>query len=86
MFFRTRLGCSFCGKSAAEVSKLVAGPKVYICDACVATASRIMNASDDTKPEAALPSRSLWQWFIDRLSRIRIWWHAGRSQRTLLAR
>jgi len=86
MFFRTRLACSFCGKSAAEVSKLVAGPRVYICDACVATASRIMNASDDTTPEIPLPSRSLWQWLVDRLSRIRIWWHAGRLQRTLVGR
>ncbi len=27
--------CSFCGKSHAEVRKLIAGPGVYICDACV---------------------------------------------------
>lgn len=27
--------CSFCGKSRAEVKKLIAGPGVYICDACV---------------------------------------------------
>jgi len=24
--------CSFCGKSHAEVRKLIAGPGVYICD------------------------------------------------------
>lgn len=29
------LHCSFCGKSQHEVHKLVAGPAVYICDACV---------------------------------------------------
>jgi ClpX C4-type zinc finger/Glyoxalase superfamily protein len=29
------LYCSFCGKSQHEVSKLVAGPAVYICDECV---------------------------------------------------
>ena len=27
--------CSFCGKTRAEVKKLIAGPGVYICDACV---------------------------------------------------
>jgi hypothetical protein len=49
MFGRRRLACSFCGKGEAEVSKLVAGPRlllagprVYICDACVALASRLM--------------------------------------------
>ena len=42
MLGRRRLACSFCGKGAADVAKLVAGPKVYICDKCVAVASRIM--------------------------------------------
>lgn len=27
--------CSFCGKSQAEVAKLIAGPSVFICDECV---------------------------------------------------
>ena len=27
--------CSFCGKSQSEVKKIIAGPGVYICDACV---------------------------------------------------
>ncbi len=29
------LHCSFCGKSQAEVAKLIAGPFVFICDECV---------------------------------------------------
>jgi hypothetical protein len=29
------LYCSFCGKSQHDVRKLIAGPSVYICDACV---------------------------------------------------
>ena len=37
------LVCSFCGKRAAHVEQLVAGPKVFICNECVATASRIMS-------------------------------------------
>jgi ClpX C4-type zinc finger/Glyoxalase superfamily protein len=30
------LHCSFCGKSQHQVRKLIAGPTVFICDACVA--------------------------------------------------
>ena len=29
------LQCSFCGKSPEEVQRLIAGPTVYICDACI---------------------------------------------------
>jgi hypothetical protein len=29
------LYCSFCGKNQHEVNKLVAGPAVFICDACI---------------------------------------------------
>ena len=29
------LHCSFCGKSQHEVEKLVAGPRVFICNVCV---------------------------------------------------
>jgi len=29
------LRCSFCGRSEDEVARLVAGPSVYICDACI---------------------------------------------------
>ena len=38
------LKCSFCGKSAAQVGRLLAGPKVHICDACVQTCVEILNA------------------------------------------
>jgi len=27
--------CSFCGKSHAEVKKLIAGPGIFICDSCI---------------------------------------------------
>jgi ATP-dependent protease Clp ATPase subunit len=32
------LACDFCGKSQSVVQKLIAGPGVYICDGCVASA------------------------------------------------
>ena len=31
----TPFACSFCGKSQEAVKKLIAGPRVYICDECV---------------------------------------------------
>lgn len=34
--------CSFCGKSRSEVKKLIAGPGVYICDACVAVCQGVI--------------------------------------------
>ena len=35
--------CSFCGKSHAEVRKLIAGPGVYICDACVGVCRQVLD-------------------------------------------
>jgi hypothetical protein len=34
--------CSWCGRPPAEVAKLIAGPKVYMCDACVAAAEQAL--------------------------------------------
>ncbi|MFI3175219.1 MAG: ATP-dependent Clp protease ATP-binding subunit ClpX [Bacillota bacterium] len=31
----SRLRCSFCGKTQEQVKKLIAGPKVYICNECI---------------------------------------------------
>jgi len=44
--------CSFCGKSRAEVRKLIAGPGVYICDACVGVCQGVLTKelrSEDQK-------------------------------------
>jgi ATP-dependent Clp protease ATP-binding subunit ClpX len=35
--------CSFCGKSHAEVKKLIAGPGVYICDNCVILCKQVLD-------------------------------------------
>jgi hypothetical protein len=43
--------CTFCRRPQGEVAKLIAGPKVYICDICVATAEQSMTPS----PAPALP-------------------------------
>ena len=36
------LYCSFCGKSQHEVSKLIAGPQVFICNECIALCTDII--------------------------------------------
>lgn len=40
-----RLRCSFCGLSDREVARLVGGPNVHICDACVGACNRILEAT-----------------------------------------
>lgn len=41
-----QLRCSFCGKPQSQVSRLVAGPDVYICDECIAICQDILNEGD----------------------------------------
>jgi ATP-dependent Clp protease ATP-binding subunit ClpX len=52
MLFKRRLKCSFCGRPDSEVAKLVAGPRVYICDRCVEIAARMMAEAKDARAEA----------------------------------
>ncbi len=51
--------CSFCGKSQAEVKKIIAGPGVYICDSCVNVCKTIIDRevkapAVDAKPTVRL--------------------------------
>ena len=41
--------CSFCGKERDKVKKLIAGPKVYICNECVDLCYSILEESDVNK-------------------------------------
>lgn len=59
-----QLRCSFCGKKETEVLKLVAGPRVYICDACVAIASQIMSDPRDNQPPRVQPT--VWRKLLTR--------------------
>lgn len=43
--------CSFCLKAHTDVATLVAGPGVYICDACVALSSQLIAS----KPKSRKP-------------------------------
>jgi len=44
------LFCSFCGKNQKEVTKLIAGPAVYICDECIQLCSEIIE--EETQKDA----------------------------------
>src|SRR4026209_2448512 len=54
--------CSFCGKSHAEVRKLIAGPGVYICDSCINVCKSILDKelNEDARRQSPIfvcPSR-----------------------------
>lgn len=69
MFRRRRLACSFCGRDETEVAKLVAGPRVFICDQCVSIASQIMGADNSNPPPSPKPKKSLLQRVMKRFAR-----------------
>ena len=41
--------CSFCGKSDSEAEKIIAGPKVFICNECVALCADIISEESKEK-------------------------------------
>ncbi len=45
------LFCSFCGKNQKEVTKLIAGPAVYICDECIQLCSEIIDEESEKVTE-----------------------------------
>jgi ATP-dependent protease Clp ATPase subunit len=69
MFKFRKLHCSFCGKSETEVAKLVAGPRVYICDSCVTIASRIISDSNGGDQPVRVEA-TIWRKLVDRVRRL----------------
>ena len=57
------LSCTFCRRSEHEVRKLVAGPGVYICDACVEIAHGIIHAEGPSPRSEA----SRWGRAVERI-------------------
>jgi ClpX C4-type zinc finger len=55
------LACRFCGSPQHEVRKLIAGPGVYICEACVELAERVLSsgsaATTPLGPMLAVPAQ-----------------------------
>jgi ATP-dependent Clp protease ATP-binding subunit ClpX len=47
--------CSFCGKSHAEVKKLIAGPGVFICDNCVILSKNVLDRELDLQNRKSHP-------------------------------
>jgi hypothetical protein len=43
-----KLKCSFCGRNETQVGRLIAGPKVFICDTCIRVCSEILDASPES--------------------------------------
>jgi hypothetical protein len=50
---QSRLRCSFCGKDADQVGRLVAGPSVYICDECIKTCVAVVEQHGGFPPARA---------------------------------
>jgi ATP-dependent protease Clp ATPase subunit len=78
MIGRRQLRCSFCGKQEHDIAKLVAGPRVRICDECVTVASRLMSAGP---PDVLRPSRDRWALWRGLPARIRAWLHRADARR-----
>jgi ATP-dependent protease Clp ATPase subunit len=64
-----KLQCSFCGRKDSEVEKLVAGPRVFICDRCVEIANQLMKGepgeSKPSEPQSSFLQRittSIGRW------------------------
>lgn len=67
MFRQKRLDCSFCGKNETDVAKLVAGPKVFICDQCVAVAIQLMEGPSHNQSRPRERQLGLWRTLLHRL-------------------
>ena len=55
---RVIASCSFCGKPNTEVTSLVAGPGVYICNECIGLCQEILDGRDSP---AQIPPLMPWQ-------------------------
>ncbi|NBE94584.1 hypothetical protein FE391_16570 [Nonomuraea sp. KC401] len=58
-----RVRCSFCHKKSSDVSKVIAGPGVHICDECISLCNDIIELDRRTpSPEPRLP---MWESMTD---------------------
>src|SRR3984957_20082327 len=51
--------CSFCGKSHAEVRKLISGPGVYICDNCIILCKNVLDRELQVQNQKKSPKFSV---------------------------
>ena len=50
---RAEIRCSFCGKSADQVDKIVTGPSVNICSECIKLCNEVLREDDLKKTRDA---------------------------------
>jgi len=58
---KSEMRCSFCGKLYTDVTKLIAGPGVYICDGCVNLCLDVLAEATEVSP----PTLSVWSSISD---------------------
>jgi ATP-dependent Clp protease ATP-binding subunit ClpX len=58
---KSEMRCSFCGKPYTDVTKLIAGPGVYICEGCVNLCVDILAEATEAQP----PSLPEWATLSD---------------------
>ena len=51
-----QLSCSFCGEPQHKVKRLIAGPGVYICDACVALCREMLSEPSPGERSSSTPT------------------------------
>lgn len=55
-----KVRCSFCGKTRNQVTRMIAGPNVYICNECIELCMEIVNEQRaEEKKGASAPSRAM---------------------------
>src|ERR1700752_1225380 len=57
----SQMRCSFCGKLYTDVTKLIAGPGVYICNGCVNLCLDVLAEATEQAP----PTLPEWAWMSD---------------------
>jgi len=67
------LVCSFCGKNAHQVRKLIAGPKVFICNECIDLCNDIIAEEVDDEGPLREPSENSDQDLDDLAWRVAKW-------------
>lgn len=63
--------CSFCAREEREVAKIIAGPGIYICDACVAKCNSILEQEENhDRPQLPAWESMTDQELLDHLPRV----------------
>ncbi|WP_432931474.1 ClpX C4-type zinc finger protein [Microbispora sp. CA-135349] len=89
--------CSFCSKSKNDVTKMIAGAGVYICNECVGLCAEILAAESVGTPEISYTESMTVEQILELLPRVaevgarvedslRVWVHRARDRGATWAR